>query len=305
MQLSGNTVYISSPRELLPRKNLQVIQPRVMLGDTIDPSAVATAIRSHFRSFDLVEGDSDVALAFRWRGAPAYDRLAGVRPRDRRGAAAYARGGKAPVRGPGRRCRPDAGRAPQGRTGRRLRGAGDRRHLALGLRLHRSRPRAHAVLHGPGDDQVARLQRGSARPARARHHHDHGHAHHHHHHARWASSARGRPPPVRRERHADRGDPRGGERSAAGAEGRLRLEVARHRRVRRLHGLHRRHPARLPAVAELPHAADGGDRRRLHARQLHRGLRQQRHLAAVLELDPVRVRHRRSSPSCSARRSRG
>jgi ethanolamine utilization protein EutA len=77
VQLSGNTVYISSPRELLPRRNLQVIQPRVALDDTIDPSAVATAIREHFRRFDLVEGDSEVALAFRWRGAPAYPRLAG------------------------------------------------------------------------------------------------------------------------------------------------------------------------------------------------------------------------------------
>ena len=77
VQLSGNTVYISSPRELLPRKNLQVIHPLVPLGDTVDPSAVAAAIRDHFQHFDLVEGDSEVALAFRWRGAPAYARLAG------------------------------------------------------------------------------------------------------------------------------------------------------------------------------------------------------------------------------------
>jgi ethanolamine utilization protein EutA len=76
VQLSGNTVFISSPRELLPRKNLQVIQPRVALADTIDASAVATVIRDHFHRFDLVEGDSEVALAFRWRGAPAYPRLA-------------------------------------------------------------------------------------------------------------------------------------------------------------------------------------------------------------------------------------
>ena len=78
VQLSGNTVYISSPGELLPRKNLQVIQPRVRLDDTIEPSAVAAAIQNHFRSFDLVDGESDVALAFRWRGEPAYARLAGL-----------------------------------------------------------------------------------------------------------------------------------------------------------------------------------------------------------------------------------
>ena len=78
VQLSGNTVYISSPGELLPRKNLQVIQPRVRLDDAIEPSAVAAAIRNHFHSFDLIEGESEVALAFRWRGAPAYARLAGL-----------------------------------------------------------------------------------------------------------------------------------------------------------------------------------------------------------------------------------
>jgi ethanolamine utilization protein EutA len=78
VQLSGNTVYISSPGELLPRKNLQVLQPPVALGDTVDPSAVAATIRHHFRDFDIVEGDSEVALAFRWRGAPAYARLAGL-----------------------------------------------------------------------------------------------------------------------------------------------------------------------------------------------------------------------------------
>jgi ethanolamine utilization protein EutA len=76
VQLSGNTVYISSPRELLPRKNLQVIQPQVALNETIDPAEVAAAVRNHFRSFDLIEGENEVALAFRWRGAPTYVRLA-------------------------------------------------------------------------------------------------------------------------------------------------------------------------------------------------------------------------------------
>ena len=78
VQLSGNTVYLSNPGELLPRKNLQVIQPYVTLGDTIDPAAVATAIRSHFQRFDLVEGESAAAIAFRWRGAPSYGRLIGL-----------------------------------------------------------------------------------------------------------------------------------------------------------------------------------------------------------------------------------
>jgi ethanolamine utilization protein EutA (predicted chaperonin) len=76
VQLSGNTVYISAPGELLPRKNLQVLQPEVELGKTIDPDAVAAAIREHFTAFDVTEGESEVALAFRWRGAPEYERFA-------------------------------------------------------------------------------------------------------------------------------------------------------------------------------------------------------------------------------------
>ena len=77
VQLSGNTVYISSPGVLLPRRNLQVIQSPVALDDTIDPSVVANAIRHSFRRFDLVEGDADVAISFHWSGAPAHARLAG------------------------------------------------------------------------------------------------------------------------------------------------------------------------------------------------------------------------------------
>jgi len=76
VQLSGNTVYISNPGALLPRKNLQVVQPPVTIDDTIDPASVTSAIASHLRRFDLVEGEADVALAFRWRGVPAYARLA-------------------------------------------------------------------------------------------------------------------------------------------------------------------------------------------------------------------------------------
>jgi ethanolamine utilization protein EutA len=78
VQLSGNTVYVSSPGELLPRKNLQVLQPDVALGDSIEPARVTQAIRRHFEAFDLVEGEAEVALAFRWEGAPSYERLAAL-----------------------------------------------------------------------------------------------------------------------------------------------------------------------------------------------------------------------------------
>lgn len=78
VQLSGNTVYISNPGELLPRKNLQVLQPDVDLSGAIDPARVTQAIRRHFEAFDLKEGEADVALALRWGGPPAYSRLSAL-----------------------------------------------------------------------------------------------------------------------------------------------------------------------------------------------------------------------------------
>jgi ethanolamine utilization protein EutA len=78
VQLSGNTIYLSRPGDLLPRKNVQVLQPPIGLGDVVDAAVVATTICDHFAHFDVVEGDSEVALAFRWRGAPSYARLAGL-----------------------------------------------------------------------------------------------------------------------------------------------------------------------------------------------------------------------------------
>jgi len=76
VQLSGNTVYVSDPGALLPRRNLQVLQPACGCGERIDPDAVARAIREHFTAFDLVEGEREAALALRWEGAPAYERIA-------------------------------------------------------------------------------------------------------------------------------------------------------------------------------------------------------------------------------------
>jgi ethanolamine utilization protein EutA len=76
VQLSGNTIYISSPGDLLPRKNLQVLQPPYVCREEIVPEALARAIHEHFTAFDLEEGASEVALAFRWAGAPSYPRIA-------------------------------------------------------------------------------------------------------------------------------------------------------------------------------------------------------------------------------------
>src|SRR5258706_9087606 len=78
VQPSGNPFYISNPAPLLPRKNLQVLQPDISLAGDIDAARVAQAIRRHFEAFDLVEGAAEVALAFRWVGAPSYARLAAL-----------------------------------------------------------------------------------------------------------------------------------------------------------------------------------------------------------------------------------
>jgi ethanolamine utilization protein EutA len=75
VQLSGNTSYISNPGKLLPRRNLQVLQPPFVCGETIDPEKLAAAIRAHFVAFDIADGAGEVALAFRWQGAPSHERI--------------------------------------------------------------------------------------------------------------------------------------------------------------------------------------------------------------------------------------
>jgi ethanolamine utilization protein EutA len=76
VQLSGNTVFVSQPGELLPRRNLQVLQPPVGLENAIDAPKLAATIRAHFEAFDVIEGEAEVALALRWSGEPSYERLA-------------------------------------------------------------------------------------------------------------------------------------------------------------------------------------------------------------------------------------
>jgi ethanolamine utilization protein EutA (predicted chaperonin) len=75
IQVSGNTIYRSNDA-LLPRKNLQALRPAVDLSEDIHPPALAQAIASHFKSFDLIEGEAEVAMVFRWGGPPAATRIA-------------------------------------------------------------------------------------------------------------------------------------------------------------------------------------------------------------------------------------
>ncbi|MGH7823731.1 MAG: ethanolamine ammonia-lyase reactivating factor EutA [Candidatus Binatia bacterium] len=75
VQVSGNTIYRSTD-ELLPRKNLQVLRPAVNLSDNIEARTIAQGIGSHFHAFDLIEGEAEVALVFRWDGPPTAIRIA-------------------------------------------------------------------------------------------------------------------------------------------------------------------------------------------------------------------------------------
>ena len=75
VQVSGSTIYRSDD-ELLPRKNLQVLRPPVDFEADIDPATMGQTIQNHFRTFDLVEGEAEVALVFMWKGPPAAFRIA-------------------------------------------------------------------------------------------------------------------------------------------------------------------------------------------------------------------------------------
>ncbi len=75
VQLSGNTSYISNPGTLLPRRNLQVLQPNYEFGDDIDHEALGKAIIAHRKAFEVEDAAIDIALAFHWQGAPAYERI--------------------------------------------------------------------------------------------------------------------------------------------------------------------------------------------------------------------------------------
>jgi ethanolamine utilization protein EutA len=75
VQLSGNTSYISNPGVLLPRRNLQVLQPPIEFGDEIDAEALGKAIISHRKAFEVEDAAIDIALAFHWKGSPEFGRI--------------------------------------------------------------------------------------------------------------------------------------------------------------------------------------------------------------------------------------
>ena len=75
VQLSGQTSTITSPGNLLPRRNMQVVKPDLDLSVSIDRNEIAEAIRSQYLAFDLDPQKDEVALAFEWRGPPEYPRI--------------------------------------------------------------------------------------------------------------------------------------------------------------------------------------------------------------------------------------
>ena len=75
VQLSGNTTFVSDYAELLPRRNLQVIQPPYDCPDEIVAEDVAKTVKAHRKAFEVDGADSEIALSFHWKGMPAYERM--------------------------------------------------------------------------------------------------------------------------------------------------------------------------------------------------------------------------------------
>jgi len=76
-QLSGNTGYLGDQAKLLPRRNLQVVQPDIDFSGELCADKIAGSIRQHLLMFD-VDGAEDLVLAFHWQGSPDYARIAAL-----------------------------------------------------------------------------------------------------------------------------------------------------------------------------------------------------------------------------------
>jgi ethanolamine utilization protein EutA len=55
--------------------------------ETIDPEQLCNAIRNHMTAFDVADTEREIALALRWTGMPAYQRLAAFAEGIKRGLA--------------------------------------------------------------------------------------------------------------------------------------------------------------------------------------------------------------------------
>ena len=73
IQVSGSTIYVSRP-EMLPHRNLQVVTP-VMPDGRYTVDTARDSVRDALRRLDVEEGEGAIALSFRWRMDPSYDRV--------------------------------------------------------------------------------------------------------------------------------------------------------------------------------------------------------------------------------------
>jgi ethanolamine utilization protein EutA len=75
VQVSGTTIFVDPPT-MLPLHGLAVIAPDLPLDvDTLDPDAIASAIRDALTRQDLTDTDVPVALFYRFRGSATHARL--------------------------------------------------------------------------------------------------------------------------------------------------------------------------------------------------------------------------------------
>jgi ethanolamine utilization protein EutA len=73
--VSGSTIFLS-PLDVVPLRNMPVVAPIISLEtDTLDPAAIDRGIVDALTRFDLLETETPVALAFKWRGSATWQRL--------------------------------------------------------------------------------------------------------------------------------------------------------------------------------------------------------------------------------------
>ena len=75
--LRQHDLHLEARRRCCRAATCRCCSPTYACGETIDPRGRwPRRSARHFTAFDLVEGEAEVALAFRWQGAPSYERLA-------------------------------------------------------------------------------------------------------------------------------------------------------------------------------------------------------------------------------------
>ena len=75
VQVSGSTIFVT-PASTLPLRSVPAITPDLPLApDTLDPAAIAAAIKASLRKLDLHDGRQPVAMCYRWEGSAMWQRL--------------------------------------------------------------------------------------------------------------------------------------------------------------------------------------------------------------------------------------